>query len=58
MAVDYPGFAYGGAVALGGIMGYVKKRSIPSLVAGVAFGSLALFGAYLVGVDLSPIRDK
>ena len=51
MAADYPGFAYGGAVALGGIMGYVKKRSIPSLVAGVAFGSLALFGAYLVGVD-------
>ena len=46
--VDYPGFAYGAAVALGGIMGYVKKRSVPSLVAGVACGSLALFGAYMV----------
>ena len=47
--VDYPGYAYGVAVALGGIMGYAKKRSVPSLVAGVAFGSLALYGAYSVG---------
>ena len=46
--IDYPGIVYGSVVALGGIMGYVKKRSVPSLVAGVAFGSLALFGAYSV----------
>jgi len=49
--VDYPGYVYGAAVALGGAMGYVKKRSIPSLVAGVTFGSLAAYGAYSVSND-------
>eukprot|EP00088_Acartia_fossae_P062589 TRINITY_DN75699_c0_g1_i1.p1 TRINITY_DN75699_c0_g1~~TRINITY_DN75699_c0_g1_i1.p1 ORF type:complete len:112 (+),score=10.18 TRINITY_DN75699_c0_g1_i1:33-368(+) len=49
--IDYPGYAYGAAVAFGGIMGYMKKRSVPSLMAGVAFGSLAMFGAYSVSKD-------
>ena len=46
---DYPGYAFGAAVALGGAMGYIKKKSVPSLVAGLAFGSLAVYGAYSVG---------
>ena len=46
--IDYPGYGYGAAVALGGLMGYLKKKSVPSLMAGVAFGSLAMFGAYSV----------
>ena len=50
MAVDYPGFLFGAAVAAGGAMGYVKKRSVPSLVAGLAFGSLAAAGAYHVSI--------
>ena len=29
-------------------MGYVKKRSVPSLVAGLTFGGLAAVGAYHV----------
>merc|ERR1711990_487468 len=32
--------------ATGGIMGFVKKRSVPSLLAGLTFGGLASFGAY------------
>eukprot|EP00088_Acartia_fossae_P032850 TRINITY_DN335_c0_g1_i4.p1 TRINITY_DN335_c0_g1~~TRINITY_DN335_c0_g1_i4.p1 ORF type:complete len:111 (-),score=16.93 TRINITY_DN335_c0_g1_i4:25-357(-) len=51
MAVDYPGYAYGSLVAMGGIMGYVKRRSVPSLIAGVTCGSLALYGAYSVSND-------
>jgi len=43
---DIVGYAFGGLVAMGGIMGYVKKRSIPSLAAGVTFGGLIAFGAY------------
>ena len=49
---DYPGYAFGAAVALGGAMGYIKKKSVPSLVAGLAFGSLAVYGAYSVGSSL------
>ena len=48
---DYPGYVFGAVVAAGGAMGYVKKRSVPSLVAGLAFGGLAMAGAYHV-IDL------
>eukprot|EP00096_Caligus_rogercresseyi_P005589 TRINITY_DN214_c0_g1_i1.p1 TRINITY_DN214_c0_g1~~TRINITY_DN214_c0_g1_i1.p1 ORF type:complete len:108 (+),score=27.16 TRINITY_DN214_c0_g1_i1:59-382(+) len=44
--MDYIGFAYSAAVALGGIMGFVKRGSIPSMAAGVVFGGAAAFGAY------------
>ena len=50
MPVDYLGFLFGAAVAAGGAMGYVKKRSVPSLVAGLAFGSLAAAGAAHVSI--------
>jgi len=46
MSTDYLGYAFGAVVAAGGAMGYVKKRSVPSLVAGLAFGGLAMAGAY------------
>ena len=48
MTTDYPGYVFGAVVAAGGAMGYVKKRSVPSLVAGLAFGGLAMAGAYHV----------
>lgn len=34
------GYAFGALVASGGVMGYVKGRSVPSIVAGVTVGSL------------------
>ena len=48
MSTDYLGYAFGALVAAGGAMGYVKKRSVPSLVAGLTFGGLAAAGAYHV----------
>ncbi|KAH9446654.1 hypothetical protein Pst134EA_030564 [Puccinia striiformis f. sp. tritici] len=35
---DYLGLAYGCLVAMGGIMGFVKASSVPSLVAGTVSG--------------------
>nr|CAD7430143.1 unnamed protein product [Timema monikensis] len=46
MTVDIVSFAYAASVAAGGIIGYVKAGSIPSLGAGLLFGSLLGFGAY------------
>ena len=38
----------GALVTLGGAMGYAKKKSIPSLAAGVAFGAMYMGSAYLI----------
>ncbi|XP_063590098.1 transmembrane protein 14C-like [Penaeus indicus] len=46
MGVDYISYAYASAVALGGIIGYAKAGSIPSLGAGLLFGSVLGYGAY------------
>ncbi|KAB0803324.1 hypothetical protein PPYR_00294 [Photinus pyralis] len=53
MPVDFPGFAYAAAVAAGGILGYYKAGSIPSLGAGLLFGSALAYGAYQVSQDPS-----
>ena len=55
MPVDYLGYIFGAVVAAGGAMGYVKKRSVPSLVAGLAFGSLAALGASHVSIVRSSL---
>ncbi|CAG9570724.1 unnamed protein product [Danaus chrysippus] len=53
MGVDILGFAYAATVAAGGIMGYAKAGSIPSLGAGIIFGSILGIGAYQLSQDPS-----
>ncbi|XP_043277213.1 transmembrane protein 14C [Venturia canescens] len=48
MPIDFPSFLYAGAVAAGGILGYVKSNSIPSLGAGLLFGGVLGYGAYQI----------
>ncbi|KAI7805236.1 transmembrane protein 14A [Triplophysa rosa] len=51
MAVDWLGFAYAAAIALGGFMGYKRKGSVMSLIAGLFFGSVSAYGAYRISFD-------
>ncbi|PSN43094.1 Transmembrane protein 14C [Blattella germanica] len=46
MTIDFISFAYAATVATGGIIGYTKAGSIPSLGAGLLFGSILCYGAY------------
>ncbi|XP_015218693.1 transmembrane protein 14A [Lepisosteus oculatus] len=56
MAVDWIGFGYAAAVALGGFMGYKRKGSVMSLIAGLLFGSLSAFGAYRLSIDPRDVK--
>ncbi|XP_061777914.1 transmembrane protein 14C [Nerophis ophidion] len=51
MSVDWVGYGYAALVASGGVIGYVKAGSVPSLAAGLLFGGLAGVGAYQVSND-------
>uniref|UniRef100_A0A8C6WMW7 Transmembrane protein 14C n=1 Tax=Neogobius melanostomus TaxID=47308 RepID=A0A8C6WMW7_9GOBI len=51
MPVDYVGYGYAALVATGGVVGYVKAGSVPSLAAGLLFGGLAGVGAYQISND-------
>ncbi|XP_015710099.1 transmembrane protein 14C-like [Coturnix japonica] len=51
MEYDWVGFGYAALLAYGGIMGYVKAGSVPSLSAGLFFGGLAGLGAYQQSKD-------
>uniref|UniRef100_A0A0N5BPF8 Transmembrane protein 14C n=1 Tax=Strongyloides papillosus TaxID=174720 RepID=A0A0N5BPF8_STREA len=43
---DIVGIIYGAIVATGGIIGYLKASSVPSLVMGVGSGAIVVAGAY------------
>ncbi|KFD68562.1 hypothetical protein M514_00290 [Trichuris suis] len=47
---DLLGFAYAASVAFGGVLGYVRAGSVPSLASGLIFGVLAGYGAYRSGL--------
>ncbi|XP_030627555.1 transmembrane protein 14A [Chanos chanos] len=49
--MDWLGFGYAAALAFGGFMGYRRKGSVMSLVAGLFFGSISAYGAYRVTND-------
>ncbi|XP_040033815.1 transmembrane protein 14A [Gasterosteus aculeatus] len=56
MAVDWIGFGYAAAIAFGGFMGYKRKGSVMSLMAGLVFGCLSAYGAYYVSYDAKDIK--
>ncbi|XP_075907214.1 transmembrane protein 14C-like isoform X2 [Nelusetta ayraudi] len=55
MSVDWVGYGYAALIASGGAIGYAKAGSVPSLAAGLLFGSLAGFGAYQISNDPSNV---
>ncbi|XP_044539694.1 transmembrane protein 14A [Gracilinanus agilis] len=56
MTIDWIGFGYASMVAFGGILGYHRKGSIVSLIAGLSFGLFAAYGAYRVSLDPRDIK--
>ncbi|CAM1506592.1 Fc.00g062330.m01.CDS01 [Cosmosporella sp. VM-42] len=57
--LELPSYILGVLTAGGGIMGYARSRSVPSIVAGCGVGALYLLGGYRIqnrepyGVELS-----
>ncbi|KAG6891256.1 hypothetical protein C0995_008508 [Termitomyces sp. Mi166 len=41
----YPAYVIGGLSVVGGVAGFVRRRSVPSLIGGVTVGLLFLYGA-------------
>ncbi|KAM9476760.1 transmembrane protein 14A-like isoform 2-T2 [Clarias gariepinus] len=51
MAFDWLGFGYAATILLGGFMGYKRKGSLVSLIAGLFFGGISAYGAFRVSMD-------
>ena len=47
-------YIYGILLIVGGLMGYIKARSVPSLVAGLVCGFIALFMGYRYAWHYAP----
>ncbi|KAK6459999.1 transmembrane proteins 14C-domain-containing protein [Scheffersomyces coipomensis] len=46
--MEHPAFTLSGLCTIGGIIGYTRKGSLPSLIAGVTLGSLYGVSGYLL----------
>ncbi|EMG48756.1 hypothetical protein SBY92_004037 [Candida maltosa Xu316] len=46
--MEHPSFTLSGLCAIGGIMGYARKGSVPSLIAGLSFSVLYGGAGYLL----------
>lgn len=51
MPVDLFSAFFATSVAAGGVVGYLKAGSKPSLIAGLVFGGLLGVGTYMTSVD-------
>ncbi|XP_029962510.1 transmembrane protein 14A [Salarias fasciatus] len=56
MAVDWIGFGYAATILFGGFMGYKRKGSVMSLMAGLVFGGLSAYGAFNISSDPKDIK--
>ena len=50
-STDYFAYAYALLVMFGGVMGYARKGSLPSLVMGLASGLILCYAAYQVSLN-------
>ncbi|SCV03930.1 LANO_0G07118g1_1 [Lachancea nothofagi CBS 11611] len=46
--MEHPAYTLAALTALGGSMGYIRKGSKPSLIAGLAFGGIYGYSGYLL----------
>ncbi|KAF4090001.1 hypothetical protein AMELA_G00044720 [Ameiurus melas] len=51
MGVDWLGFVYAATILFGGFMGYKRKGSLVSLIAGLLFGGISAYGAFRITMD-------
>ncbi|XP_041865455.1 transmembrane protein 14A [Melanotaenia boesemani] len=56
MAIDWIGFGYAAAIVFGGFLGYKRKASVMSLMAGLVFGGLSAYGAFKISNDPKDIQ--
>ncbi|KAM9847548.1 transmembrane protein 14A [Aulostomus maculatus] len=56
MAIDWIGFGYAAAIFLGGFLGYKRKGSVMSLMAGLVFGGLSAYGAFNISNNPTDIK--
>ncbi|KAI5958819.1 hypothetical protein KGF57_002253 [Candida theae] len=48
MGIDHPAFTLSGLCAVGGLMGYFRKGSVPSLIGGLGVATLYGVSGYLL----------
>src|SRR5688572_23490788 len=51
MTPDTISFTFAALIAMGGVIGFVRRGSVASLAAGFAFGAILAFGAYQTSVN-------